>query len=86
RHAYAGRSDQPLIVTAEVNEANFEVVLRHEGERFAPAPGQAAAPTSPREGGLGLFIIRQFADEIDYNTDGFGYACTRLVKRLDRAS
>jgi sigma-B regulation protein RsbU (phosphoserine phosphatase) len=82
RHAYGGRTGQPLRIEADVFDDRLEVVLRHQGRHFAPAPGHGAPPTEPREGGLGLFIIRQFAENVEYSVDALGYAYTRLVKRL----
>jgi anti-sigma regulatory factor (Ser/Thr protein kinase) len=81
RHA-GGASGQPLRIEADVFDDRVEVLLRHQGRPFAPAPGQGAPPAGPQEGGLGLFIIRKFSDEVEYNTDALGYAYTRLVKRL----
>jgi sigma-B regulation protein RsbU (phosphoserine phosphatase) len=82
RHARAGESGEPLRVEADVFDDRLEVVLRHRGRAFVPSPGQEAPPAGPRDGGLGLFIIRQFADEVEYNVDAAGYAFTRLAKRL----
>jgi sigma-B regulation protein RsbU (phosphoserine phosphatase) len=82
RHAYAGQAGQPLRIEADVFDDRLEVLLRHRGRQFEPAPGHGAPPTGPQEGGLGLFIIRQFADNVDYGVDAVGYAYTRLVKRL----
>lgn len=81
RHAGAGAGGHVLRIEADVFEDRVEVLLRHRGRAFAPAPGQGAAPSGPQDGGLGLFIIRQFADEVEYNVDANGYAYTRLVKR-----
>jgi phosphoserine phosphatase RsbU/P len=82
RHAGAVDSGEPLRLEADIFDDRLEIQLRHRGRAFAPAPGQEAAPTGPRDGGLGLFIIRQFADEVEYNVDVAGYAFTRLTKRL----
>ncbi len=82
RHAYAGAPGLPVQAAADVFDDRLEVLLRHRGRPFAPAPGQDAAPTGPREGGLGLFIIQRFADEVEYDVDALGCAYTRLVKRL----
>jgi sigma-B regulation protein RsbU (phosphoserine phosphatase) len=82
RHAYAGQSGQLLRIEADVFDDRLEVLLRHRGRPFAPAPGHGAPPTGPQEGGLGLFIIRQFAENVEYKVDALGYAYTRLVKRF----
>jgi anti-sigma regulatory factor (Ser/Thr protein kinase) len=82
RHACRSESEHVLRVEADVFDDRLEVMIRHRGQPFTPAPGQGAPPTGPQEGGLGLFIIRKFADEVDYNIDALGYAYTRLVKRL----
>lgn len=83
RHAYGRETGHPIEVGVDVFDDRIEVLLRHRGRSFAPAAEQVAAPSAPREGGLGLFIIRQFTSEADYGVDALGYAYTRLVKRLD---
>jgi sigma-B regulation protein RsbU (phosphoserine phosphatase) len=82
RHSCDEDAKRTFYIDCDVYDDRVEVLLRHRGELFAPSPGQEAAPTAPREGGLGLFIIRQFASEVEYNVDAAGYTYTRLVKRF----
>lgn len=82
RHAYGNQPGQPLRIEADLFDDRVEILLRHRGRAFAPPAGHGAAPTGPQEGGLGLFIIRQFAEKVEYNVDALGYAYTRLVKQL----
>jgi sigma-B regulation protein RsbU (phosphoserine phosphatase) len=82
RHACGDRADHALRIEADVFDDRLEVLLRHRGRTFAPHPDQGTPPTGPQDGGLGLFIISQFADEVDYNVDAAGYRYTRLVKHL----
>ena len=65
-HAYEGRLPGPVQVELEVDPHGLSVRVIDEGQAFAPEdvpePNLAALP----EGGLGLFIIRNFMDQVRY--------------------
>lgn len=63
-------SDATLAVEVQVNEAEFSLTLRDEGQ---PYPFEELGGVDlenwnqdARPGGLGLFIIKNFMDEVDY--------------------
>ena len=65
-HAYEGRNPGPVRVELDVDEARLRVRIIDQGSAFAleevPEPDLDALP----EGGLGLFIIRNFMDDVRY--------------------
>ena len=69
-HAYKGISPGPVEVEMSVSRDRLRVVVRDEGNRFTPEqvpdPDLDALP----EGGLGLFIIRNFMDHVEYERVG----------------
>lgn len=70
-HAYAGSAPGPVEVEMEVHASHLSVRIVDEGKTFVPdavpEPDLDALP----EGGLGLFIIRNFMDRVGYErSDG----------------
>lgn len=65
-HAYEGRDDGEVTITIRPDEGFLEVQMRDEGRSFAfddaPEPDLAALP----ESGMGVYIMRQLADEVTY--------------------
>jgi serine/threonine-protein kinase RsbW len=78
-HSYAGRPPGEVIV--EISWTRDEIVMQitDEGQSFDPE--QVALPDLDAlpEGGMGLFIIRSFMDEVDYQAGPPNVL--RLVKR-----
>ncbi len=69
-HAYKDRAPGPVQVDLNVNPQRLLVMISDEGKTFVPdrvaEPDLDALP----EGGLGLFIIRNFMDEVSYERVG----------------
>ncbi len=69
-HAYRERPPGPVEVDMEVNPRCLRVVVVDHGQSFTPdlvpEPDLEALP----EGGLGLFIIRNFMDEVTFERVG----------------
>jgi anti-sigma regulatory factor (Ser/Thr protein kinase) len=57
------------------------VTLRHDGEPFDPASAPAPSFDGSREGGFGLYLIRECVDEAHYGQDEQGRCVLRLVQR-----
>ena len=73
-HAYGGEGKGELTVTHELIGEQFVITLADQGQSFDPAavakpeiPQSADDSEKLRVGGLGLHIIRQVMDEIEYN-------------------
>lgn len=88
-HAFARAENerQEITVLLETNEQVFKAVIRDSGARFDPT----AVPDvdirqhvrQGRKGGLGIYLIRQIMDEVDYNYVQDRYNELRLVKYVD---
>jgi anti-sigma regulatory factor (Ser/Thr protein kinase) len=66
RHAYHGARDGRLYVTGHVWSDRILIRFRHCGDRFAP-PATVLPPTGLQEGGMGLFIIENSVDRVNYS-------------------
>ncbi len=61
-------------VTMELDEMVLRIIVRDDGRPFNPLdapPPDLEKPLEEREiGGLGIFLIRKFMDEVSYERDG----------------
>jgi serine/threonine-protein kinase RsbW len=86
RHAYAGRPDQPIELTcrrtqepAGKQRAGLEIVLVDRGSPVDRKKLRGRALDDIRPGGLGLYLIQNAVDLMQYTTKG-GKNRLRLVK------
>jgi phosphoserine phosphatase RsbU/P len=82
RHAYDGRPDQPIELSAEVFTDRLAFQIRYRGTSFDPAVVPEPVFDGSKDGGFGLFIIAQSVDEVSYTSDEQGGNCISLVKRI----
>jgi anti-sigma regulatory factor (Ser/Thr protein kinase) len=70
-HAYKGLPDRMLSVECLPKEHQLQVVIRDSGRPFdprtAPQPDTGASIDERRIGGLGIFMLRQLVDGMDYH-------------------
>ena len=80
RHAYGGRKDRPILVSAEAAGEELTVRVRDWGNGVDPStlPRQPYNPLTP--GGLGLICLRELLDAMVYTPQPDGMLAT-LVKR-----
>ncbi len=78
-HGYRDMSPGRVDIEARNVDGVFELELRDSGRAFDPRSHQAVPDELP-EGGMGLFIIRSFVDEVRY-AEGPPNVLT-LVKRI----
>lgn len=81
RHAYHGRADQPIRITADAFADRIVIQLFHHGTVFDPKTVRPPAFDGSREGGFGVYIIAHSVDEVRYTCDERGENCIRLVKK-----
>ena len=81
RHAYQGRSDQPIQLVAEAFSDRVIVRLFHHGIVFDPETVRPPAFDGSREGGFGVYIITHSVDEVHYAHDEQQGNCICLVKK-----
>ena len=84
RHAYHGRTDQRIQVTAEAFADRICLRLWHHGTAFDPATVQPPVFDGSRDGGFGVYIIAHCVDEVRYVRDERGENCICLVKKRTR--
>jgi anti-sigma regulatory factor (Ser/Thr protein kinase) len=84
-HAYAGEKDRPILLVVEGDQDQLTLTMYHHGAPFDP---DAVAPPDfdgSREGGFGVYLIKQLVDEVYYFRDDLGRGATRLVKKRTKA-
>jgi serine/threonine-protein kinase RsbW len=83
RHAYSGRIDQPIELSAEPVEGGLKILLRDWGNGVDPSslPPKPHDPLQP--GGLGLICLREMMDEVHFQPQKPGM-CLTLIKKLER--
>lgn len=80
-HAYDGRPDGLIELTAVADAEQVVVTLSHHGRDFDPATVPPPSYDGSRESGFGLSLIRQSVDDVCYSNTGTGVNSVRLVKR-----
>jgi serine/threonine-protein kinase RsbW len=87
RHGYDGRQGQ-IQVTVERAGHSIKVVARDWGRAFHPEQVPVPDPDLPLEqrtlGGLGLFLVHQVMDEVQFDFDESRGNSVTMVRRLDR--
>lgn len=83
RHAYGGRSGQPIHLRLDLGPEAAEVALGDEAAR----PFQITAVSAPRpeelaEGGYGLHLIHALMDGVRYSRAASGGTVLHLFKRV----
>jgi serine/threonine-protein kinase RsbW len=83
RHAHGKDASLPLVVGIRVTEGRLEIEVEDHGPGLPPPDRQPPPPdpANPREGGYGLFIMRQTMDEVRSERRGDKHVLV-LVKRL----
>ena len=66
RHAYDLRDDQPIAVSVEALSTCVRVRLRDYGEQTPADQMRGRAHNQVKPGGLGLHLIRNAFDKVDY--------------------
>jgi len=82
RHQYGGRPDQRIDIEATLDReaGTLELVLRDYGEVRDPAGFKGRDLDDIRPGGLGIHIIRDVMDEVEYSAAPGGGMQLRLCK------
>ena len=88
RHAYGGHCGE-IELTLERGEGSVEVVLRDWGAAFDPAAVYTPDVTAPLEkrslGGLGLYLMQQLMDRVEFQFDEESGNTLTMVKQLSAA-
>jgi anti-sigma regulatory factor (Ser/Thr protein kinase) len=81
RHAYAGRTDQPVVVTVHNSPTAITLTIRDWGNGVDPDLG-AAKPRDPLvPGGLGLICMRKLLDDARFDPQPDGMMLTMVKNK-----
>ena len=80
RHAYNGRPDGRIEISADTYADRVVMKLYHWGAEFHPEPQQLPRLDKGREGGYGLYIIEHSVDKVTYLRGKDGRNCIVLAK------
>lgn len=81
KHAYGGRTDQRIHVTAEAYRDHLAIHLRYVGKAFDRRDVAPPALDGSRESGFGVFMIESSVDAVRYRRDELGRNCIDLEKK-----
>jgi len=85
RHACQGRNDRTIDVRGEVLDDCVSIELSHEGDRFSvPESVDEPEVDENTEGGLGLYIMQEFLDDVVYTEKQHRRQSTTLIKNRQR--
>ncbi len=89
KHAYRGDASQQIDLAVIVEPHRFAVRIRDEGAPFRPdayaEPDVKALIERRRRGGLGVYLMRQLMDDVEYRTVGSTNE-VQLIKYRDAAA
>jgi anti-sigma regulatory factor (Ser/Thr protein kinase) len=86
RHAYGGRKDRPIMITAATDERELVVRVRDWGNGVDPTtiPHEPYNPLTP--GGVGLICLSELLDCMVYEPQPDGMLATLVKKRVRERS
>ena len=80
RHAYGGRRDGRIEIDVRLEGGALEIRVRDFGRRFDPDGVPEPEFDDPREGGYGVFLMRNLMDDVRFGVDGPGTEVA-MIKR-----
>lgn len=83
RHAYGGRTDQPIAISAECDATALTVRVRDWGNGVDPStiPHEPYNPLTP--GGVGLICLSELLDRMVYTPQPDGMLAVMVKKRKE---
>ncbi len=82
RHAYKSAEKGPVKIEIFVKDDMLEIRLEDHGEKFNPSEVMEPDFQNLGESGLGIWLMKQFVDDLLYESGECGSNVLRLVKRI----
>ncbi len=82
RHSYDNDHTREIDLTLEVSAKELIITLVDKGIEFNICETEARDVSEVRPGGLGIYIIKEVMDHVDYCRTTDGCNCVKLVKKL----
>ena len=82
RHAYKSGVKGPVQIEIFVKDRMLEIRLEDNGENFNPTEVKEPDFQNLGESGLGMWLMKQFMDDLVYESGECGQNVLRLIKRI----
>jgi anti-sigma regulatory factor (Ser/Thr protein kinase) len=82
RHAYKSGVKGPVQIEIFVKDKMLEIRLEDNGENFNPGEVKEPDFQNLGESGLGIWLMKQFMDDLVYESGECGQNVLRLIKRI----
>ena len=82
RHAYKSGVKVPFQIEIFVKDRMLEIRLEDNGENFNPTEVKEPDFQNLGESGLGIWLMKQFMDDLVYESGECGQNVLRLIKRI----
>jgi serine/threonine-protein kinase RsbW len=88
-HAYGGEGIGDITCTVNPDKSGLTVLLKDTGKPFNPRliknPNTRLPLSKRKEGGLGLYFIRSYMDEVIFESSPDQGNCLTMIKRKETA-
>jgi serine/threonine-protein kinase RsbW len=81
RHGYRDEGRRPIRLAIEIEPDRVHLAFIYPGRHFDPEKVLPPVFDGSREGGFGVYLIRQLVDEVRYTRDSEGMCGIHLVKK-----
>ncbi len=82
RHSYMGDTTGKIEFLITPGEKELEIIIADYGKPWTPVRLPPGEPSKIKPGGLGLYIIHQVMDQVNYHRSDKGQNTIRMVKGL----
>jgi len=86
QHAYSGESEKPIIILCSMSGNECVIEIRDWGKPFdpdsVPLPDTESDLFERKEGGVGIFLMRQMMNDVRYVFRSGRYNELRMIKHI----
>ena len=86
QHAYSGESEELIVILCSMSGNDLVIEIRDWGKPFdpdsVPQPDTESELLERKEGGIGIFLLRQMMDDVRYVFRAERYNELRMIKHI----